>query len=97
MSASGDIVMSANDEIPGQHLLTLSRKDIQKGDSLVLANCGTLLPDILNQNRTAKRLTAAVRNHSKRNQFCVSALVGGSGWVSQSFCASLNGFVKRVN
>ena len=97
MSANGDIVMSANDEIPGQHLLTLSRKDIQKGDSLVLANCGTLLPDILNQNRTAKRLTAAVRNHSKRNQFCVSALAGGSGWVSQSFCASLNGFVKRVN
>ena len=43
MSANGDIVMSANDEIPGQHLLTLSRKDIQKGDSLVLANCGTLL------------------------------------------------------
>lgn len=50
MSAFADIVVSAFVEIPGQHLLTLSRKDIQKGDSLVLANCGTLLPDILNQN-----------------------------------------------
>jgi hypothetical protein len=34
VSAFADIVVSAFVEIPGQHLLTLSRKDIQKGDSL---------------------------------------------------------------
>ena len=41
VSAVADIVVSAADEIPGQLWLTLSRKDIQKREFLVLTNCGT--------------------------------------------------------
>ena len=90
VSAFADIVVSAFVDFPGQHLLTLSIKDIQKRIFLILSNDESPLPSAHFQNRTAKRLTAAVRNRSTRNPISVSASVGGSGWVSQCFCASPN-------
>jgi hypothetical protein len=77
VSAFADIVVSAFVEIPGQHLLTLSRKDIQKGNSLFWRTAESLfLLSAHIQKRTAKRLTAAVRNRTQSNAgFKVSASV----------------------
>ena len=79
VSAFADIVVSANDEIPGQHLLTLSRKDIQKGESLFWRTAESLSSVCPIQNRTPKRLTAGVLNRSTINTVTPTA----QWWVAK--------------
>lgn len=69
MSAFADIVVSANDEFAGQHLLTLSRKDIQKRESSFFGNSDTPVLSAQIQNRAAKRLTAGRSESQHKNQF----------------------------
>ena len=68
VSAFAHIVVSAFIDFPGQHLLTLSRKDIQKSDSLFyeLRNHPSGHPK---PEPNATSLTAGVRNRNTRNQF----------------------------
>ena len=76
VSAFPDIVVSAFVEIPGQHLLTLSRKDIQKRNSLFFGTAESLSV-YPNPERTPQRLTAGVRIAHNESQVSMIPLRGG--------------------
>lgn len=99
VSAFADIVVSAFIDFPGQHLLTLSRKDIQNSDSLFFGTAEPLSECPI-QNRTAKRLTAAVRNRREETpvqRFRFTRHTEAEPVKTETFFDATERFCKRVN